>query len=89
MREKQSWFSEKYRNMQKKEYIKQLKRWVFDEYKHRLQIYKTLPNDTISLKEFEDHAVEKLKILKAVETAGDKFIRSAEKYEINSAFRDM
>ena len=34
---------------------------VDDRYPHRLQLYTTPPSDTISLQEFEELAVERLK----------------------------
>uniref|UniRef100_A0A0B6Z753 DNA primase large subunit n=2 Tax=Arion vulgaris TaxID=1028688 RepID=A0A0B6Z753_9EUPU len=41
-----------------------------NRYPHRLQLYTQPPSDTISLQEFEELAVERLKVLKAVETVG-------------------
>ncbi|XP_060572959.1 DNA primase large subunit-like [Ruditapes philippinarum] len=47
----------------------------------RIQLYKLPPTDTISLYEFEDFAVERLKVLKAVETAGEKYMKTSDEYE--------
>ncbi|XP_052776881.1 DNA primase large subunit-like [Mya arenaria] len=46
-----------------------------------LQLYKVPPTDTISLYEFEEFAVERLKVLKAVETAGEKHLKTHEDYD--------
>ncbi|XP_064606726.1 DNA primase large subunit-like [Liolophura sinensis] len=47
---------------------------------HNLQFYTLPPTEIISLQEFEDSAVERLKVLKAIETAGLKYPRSSEQY---------
>ncbi|XP_052686031.1 DNA primase large subunit-like [Crassostrea angulata] len=47
---------------------------------HRLQIYKVPPKDTVTLQEFEEYAVERLKVLKAIENAGIRHIRGSEDY---------
>ncbi|CAL1538917.1 unnamed protein product [Lymnaea stagnalis] len=57
------------------------KKHAFDErYPHRLQLYKDPPNDTISLQEFEELAVERLKVLKAIETIGITHQKGTPKY---------
>ncbi|XP_060082049.1 DNA primase large subunit-like [Ylistrum balloti] len=50
------------------------------QYSHPLQFFHTPPTDTISLQEFEEYAVERLKVLKALDTAGVRHIRGTEKY---------
>ncbi|XP_076462367.1 DNA primase large subunit-like [Babylonia areolata] len=49
-------------------------------YSHCVQIYKFPPTDTITLDEFEELAVERLKVLKAVETAGVRYAKGSENY---------
>lgn len=51
-----------------------------DIYLHKVQFYKLPPTGTISLCEFEEFAIERLKVLKAVETAGQKYIKSCDDY---------
>ncbi|KAH9504634.1 DNA primase large subunit [Bulinus truncatus] len=51
-----------------------------DRYPHHLQLYSEAPTDTISLQEFEELAVERLKVLKAVETIGITHQKGTEKY---------
>jgi len=53
---------------------------VDDRYPHRLQLYTTPPSDTISLQEFEELAVERLKVLKAIETIGISHTKGNPKY---------
>ncbi|XP_050403414.1 DNA primase large subunit [Patella vulgata] len=63
--------------------VKSHKRKKFDgaeQYPHVLQFYSVPPTETISLQEFEEFAVERLKVLKACETAGIKHIRGTEAY---------
>ncbi|KAK7501096.1 hypothetical protein BaRGS_00007581 [Batillaria attramentaria] len=50
-------------------------------YNHCLQLYRVPPTDTISLDEFEELAVERLKVLKAVETAGVRHAKGTENYD--------
>ncbi|KAK3590768.1 hypothetical protein CHS0354_017284 [Potamilus streckersoni] len=47
---------------------------------HNLQFYSIPPVETISLQEFEEYAVERLKVLKVIETAGAKYVKGSEKY---------
>ncbi|KAK7100935.1 DNA primase large subunit-like [Littorina saxatilis] len=49
-------------------------------YSHCLQLYRLPPTDTISLEEFEELAVERLKVLKAVETAGVRYTKGSDNY---------
>ncbi|KAK0069423.1 DNA primase large subunit [Biomphalaria pfeifferi] len=51
-----------------------------DRYPHHLQLYTDPPTETISLQEFEELAVERLKVLKAVETIGITHQKGTEKY---------
>ncbi|RUS79036.1 hypothetical protein EGW08_013193 [Elysia chlorotica] len=51
-----------------------------DQYPHRIQLYSVAPTDTISLQEFEELAVERLKVLKAVETIGITHQKGSAKY---------
>ncbi|ESO86627.1 hypothetical protein LOTGIDRAFT_128625 [Lottia gigantea] len=51
-----------------------------EQYPHVLQFYSCPPIETISLQEFEEFAVERLKVLKACESAGIKHIRGTEAY---------
>ncbi|KAJ8306542.1 hypothetical protein KUTeg_017087 [Tegillarca granosa] len=52
-----------------------------DTLSHPLQFYKIPPSDTISLQKFEEYAIERLKVLKAVENAGVKFIKGTQNYK--------
>ncbi|GFO41430.1 DNA primase large subunit [Plakobranchus ocellatus] len=47
---------------------------------HHIQLYSVAPTDTISLQEFEELAVERLKVLKAVETIGITHQKGTAKY---------
>lgn len=49
---------------------------------HNLQFYKIPPNGEISLQEFEDYAVDRLKVLKAVEVTGIRLIRNSDEYKL-------
>ncbi|XP_072026897.1 DNA primase large subunit-like [Amphiura filiformis] len=49
-------------------------------YPHRLQFYRIPPIDNITLNEFEDFAINRLKVLKVVERVGIKHIRGREEY---------
>ncbi|XP_005100037.1 DNA primase large subunit [Aplysia californica] len=53
---------------------------IDEHYPHRLQLYSTPPSGTISLQEFEELAVERLKVLKAVETIGITHQKGTPKY---------
>ncbi|CAG5118444.1 unnamed protein product [Candidula unifasciata] len=57
-----------------------IKKVIDDRYPHRLQLYTHPPTDTISLQEFEELAVERLKVLKAVETVGITHQKGTSKY---------
>lgn len=54
---------------------------ISDDHDSNLQFYKIPPTETISLYEFEDYAVERLRVLKAIENAGSKYIKGTENYE--------
>lgn len=54
---------------------------ALDSYCSRLQLYKVPPTDTISLYEFEEYAIERLKVLKAIETAGEKYVKTSDEYD--------
>ncbi|BFZ00072.1 hypothetical protein BsWGS_03111 [Bradybaena similaris] len=56
------------------------KKVIDDRYPHRLQLYTHPPTETISLQEFEELAVERLKVLKAVETVGITHQKGTNKY---------
>ncbi|KAI8495807.1 DNA primase large subunit [Branchiostoma belcheri] len=49
-------------------------------YQHNLQFYTVPPNETVSLEEFETFAIDRLKVLKAVESAGIKYMKTSELY---------
>ncbi|KAI8482403.1 DNA primase large subunit [Branchiostoma belcheri] len=49
-------------------------------YQHNLQFYTVPPNETVSLEEFETFAIDRLKVLKAVESAGIKYMKTSEQY---------
>ncbi|KAJ8248176.1 hypothetical protein GJAV_G00239180 [Gymnothorax javanicus] len=51
------------------------------EYGHCLQLYAVPPTENISLVEFETFAVERLKLLKTVETLGVSHLKGTEDYE--------
>ncbi|XP_052276679.1 DNA primase large subunit-like isoform X2 [Dreissena polymorpha] len=66
--------------------IKRIKRkangnTALDSYCSRLQLYKVPPTDTISLYEFEEYAIERLKVLKAIETASEKYVKTSDEYD--------
>ncbi|XP_077991437.1 DNA primase large subunit-like [Glandiceps talaboti] len=50
-------------------------------YTHNLLFYTSPPTDNISLVEFEDFAIDRLKVLKHVESTGIKYVRGNEKYQ--------
>ncbi|XP_001639500.2 DNA primase large subunit [Nematostella vectensis] len=50
-------------------------------YPDRLQMYKIPPTDNISLEEFEELAIERLKVLREVETLGIRFKRESKEYK--------
>ncbi|XP_065842899.1 DNA primase large subunit-like [Oscarella lobularis] len=50
-------------------------------YPHRVQLYRIPPIETIHLEEFEKLAIERLKLLKEVESAGIKHKRGSDPYE--------
>ncbi|XP_041358851.1 DNA primase large subunit-like [Gigantopelta aegis] len=49
-------------------------------YSHALQFYSKPPTETISLQEFEEFAIERLKVLKAIETIGIRHLRGSDNY---------
>ncbi|XP_064626555.1 DNA primase large subunit-like [Lineus longissimus] len=55
----------------------------FALYPHRLQLYTLPPVENITLQEFEDFAVERLKVLKAVETIGIRHLKTSTEYAEN------
>jgi len=52
-----------------------------DDVQVRLQMYKKAPSETLGITEFEERALERLKILKAVERAGVTHIKGSEEYQ--------
>ncbi|XP_035255536.1 DNA primase large subunit [Anguilla anguilla] len=50
------------------------------EYGHCLQLYGVPPTENISLAEFETFAVERVKLLKTVETLGVSYVKGSEDY---------
>jgi len=52
-----------------------------DDVQVRLQMYKKPPTETLGITEFEERALERLKILKAVERAGVTHIKGGEEYQ--------
>ncbi|KAK2145558.1 hypothetical protein LSH36_673g00032 [Paralvinella palmiformis] len=62
-----------------------------DRYPHQLQLYTDPPTDNISLREFEDFAVERLKVLKAVETVGVRHVKGSKDYNeaLTKEFRTL
>ncbi|XP_059157003.1 DNA primase large subunit-like [Physella acuta] len=57
------------------------KKLLDDRYPHRLQLYTQPPTDTVSLQEFEELAVERLKVLKAIENIGITHQKGTAKYQ--------
>ncbi|XP_046357002.2 DNA primase large subunit-like [Haliotis rufescens] len=57
-----------------------IKSEVKQKYAHPIQFYSLPPEETISLQEFEEFAVERLKVLKAVETASVRHVRGSTEY---------
>ncbi|XP_020623549.1 DNA primase large subunit-like [Orbicella faveolata] len=51
------------------------------KYVHGLQMYKVPPTDNITLEEFEEFAIDRLKVLREVETFGIRYKRSSEEYD--------
>ncbi|XP_033644569.1 DNA primase large subunit-like [Asterias rubens] len=51
------------------------------QYTHRLQFYRLPPTDNISLNEFEEFAISRVKVLRHVEQAGQSYVRGTEKYK--------
>ncbi|XP_035665558.1 DNA primase large subunit-like [Branchiostoma floridae] len=51
------------------------------QYPHNLQFYKIPPTETVSLEEFETFAIDRLKVLKSVESAGIKYMKTSEQYQ--------
>lgn len=49
-------------------------------YPHRLQFYRLPPIDNITLTDFEDYAINRLKVLKLIERVGIKYVRGREDY---------
>jgi len=52
-----------------------------DDTQVRLQMYKKPPTETLGITEFEERALERLKILKAVERAGVTHIKGSDEYQ--------
>ncbi|KAG1686773.1 DNA primase large subunit [Nymphon striatum] len=50
-------------------------------YNHAIQLYLCPPNVEITLEKFEEYAIERLKVLRIVETTGLKHPRNSEEYE--------
>ncbi|KAJ7373806.1 hypothetical protein OS493_009128 [Desmophyllum pertusum] len=51
------------------------------KYVHGLQMYKIPPTDNITLEEFEEFAIDRLKVLREVETFGIRYKRNSEQYD--------
>ncbi|XP_052101328.1 DNA primase large subunit-like [Mytilus californianus] len=52
----------------------------FNRVGHNLQFYKIPPTGEISLQEFEEYAIDRLKVLKAVEVAGIRLMKGSNEY---------
>ncbi|NXE89804.1 PRI2 primase, partial [Menura novaehollandiae] len=52
-----------------------------EQYPHSLQFYLEPPTESISLVEFENFAIDRLKLLKVVENLGVGYVRSTETYK--------
>ncbi|GIY50609.1 DNA primase large subunit [Caerostris darwini] len=50
-------------------------------YPHSLQFYKHAPMGSVTLEEFEDLALERLKVLRLIERAGAKFNKNSQEYK--------
>ncbi|XP_068681168.1 DNA primase large subunit-like [Montipora foliosa] len=51
------------------------------KYGHGLQMYKVPPTDNITLEEFEEFAIHRLKVLREIETFGIRYKRGLEDYQ--------
>ncbi|ELU03587.1 hypothetical protein CAPTEDRAFT_219114 [Capitella teleta] len=52
-----------------------------EEYPHVLQFYKKPPSEDVTLHEFEDLAVQRVKVLKAVDSVGIRNIKGSKEYD--------
>ncbi|XP_031549848.1 DNA primase large subunit-like [Actinia tenebrosa] len=56
----------------------------FKRYPDRLQMYRLPPTDNISLEEFEEFAVERLKVLREIETNSIRYKKDSDEYKKNT-----
>ncbi len=53
----------------------------YQRYVPRIQFYGEPPTETLELEQLEQLAIERLKVLKCVETVGQDFVRGSKDYE--------
>lgn len=53
-----------------------------ERFPHRLQLYKGVPTDEISLEEFERFAVDRLKLMREIENLSIRFKRGSDEYKV-------
>lgn len=62
-----------------------------EQFPHRLTMYKISPKDEISLEQFEQYAIDRLKLLREIETLSIRFKKGTEEYreKMKNALREF